>query len=217
MSVFRHHPDGRIIIDDLVIPLADFQVLEPGYPALPAGVTGFEYIQAGRHFAYGHNGQRAAVVANATLDGYIASRATYEAALAPPAPEPPSKAEASTIVDDQAEAARLQYITPGSGQAMVYERKRSEAEAWVADLSPDPADYPLLKARAERLNPGSPDYPAVATEWNAKAATWLAIAADIEGIREGAKEAIAATADGSAGGDDRETILAGLAWPEPGP
>jgi len=215
MSAFRHHPDGIIFIDDLAIPLAKFLELEPDYPALPAGVTGFEYVQAGRHFAYGHNGQQAGVVFRQVLEGYINRRPTYEAALAPA--DPPSKLEAAVIIDGQAETTRTKFITPGSGQALVYEQKRAEAAAWSAATSPDPADYPLLKARAERLNPTIPDYSAVAAEWNVKAAAWLVIAAEIEGIREGAKEAIEATTEGITGSAERVAILAGLAWPEPGP
>lgn len=106
-----------------------------------------------------------------------------------------AKAGAKRIVDSRAEAARLQFITAGAGQALVYERKRAEAEAWDAAGSPDPADYPLLKARAERLNAGTPDYQAVADEWNAQSAAWQVAAAAIEGLREGAKDAIDVAGD----------------------
>jgi hypothetical protein len=116
---------------------------------------------------------------------------------------------AGAHVDTVAERTRLLYITAGDGQAMVYRQKQDEAAAWLAAVAngdtPDPADYFFLKARAERLDAEDPDYQAVAVEWSERAAAWKAIAAHIEDIREGAKEAIA-TAD-SAG---LVTILAEL-------
>ena len=120
------------------------------------------------------------------------------------------KAEALAKVDDEAETARLQFITGGAGMALVYERKRDEAEAYLAAVTPDPADYPLLKARAERLDPVTPDYDAVAAEWSARAAAWVTAAAAIEGLREAAKENIAAAAAAAA-------VLAeiDITWPAP--
>lgn len=98
-----------------------------------------------------------------------------------------------------AEAARQQYITPGDGKAAVYRQKREEAAAWQAIVdaagTPVPADYPFLKARAERLNAGAPDYQAVADEWNAKAAAWLVAGPAIEDVYEAAVEAVDTAAD----------------------
>jgi hypothetical protein len=49
-------------------------------------------------------------------------------------------------IDWAAEAERLKYITPGTGQAMTHQRKVQEAHAATAEQDPDPADYPLLSA-----------------------------------------------------------------------
>lgn len=51
-------------------------------------------------------------------------------------------------VDEQAEVARRQYVTPGAGQAMVYLQKRQEAEAVCANPSIDPAQVPHIAAEA---------------------------------------------------------------------
>lgn len=120
------------------------------------------------------------------------------------------KAEALRIVDEAAELARLQFITPGAGQALVYERKREEAEAYLAELTPDPADYPLLKSRAERLDPLEPDYDAVAADWSARAVGWIAAAAVIEELREAAKEDIPL-----AGNASEVATLIDITWPSP--
>jgi len=120
------------------------------------------------------------------------------------------KAEALAKVDAEAETARLQFISGGAGMALVYERKRDEAEAYLAAVTPDPADYPLLKARAERLDPITPDYAAVAADWNARAAAWVTAAAAIEDLREGAKETIAAAADAAA-----VEAATAITWPTP--
>lgn len=95
-------------------------------------------------------------------------------------------------VDADAEAARLQWITPGSGQALTYEQKRAEAERMATDPAPKPTDYPLLAAEvgitAETLT-------AVGTLVRARAAAWTAIAAQIESLRLQAKAAVMAASN----------------------
>lgn len=117
------------------------------------------------------------------------------------------KAEACVKIDGQAEVTRQSFITPGSGQALVYEKKAEEARQWQAAVdaaaassgdAPVLADFPFLKARAERLGPATPDYQAVADEWNARSASWVSIAAEIEDVREGAKEGVDAAGDAAA-------------------
>ncbi|APY13150.1 hypothetical protein BKD02_01510 [Brucella sp. 09RB8910] len=49
-------------------------------------------------------------------------------------------------VDAAAEAERLKYITPGEGQAMTYQQKVVEAQAFKSDNDPDVAEYPLLSS-----------------------------------------------------------------------
>lgn len=49
-------------------------------------------------------------------------------------------------IDDEAEAARLRYITGGAGQAMTYQQKAAEAAECLAQSSPLTEDFPLLAA-----------------------------------------------------------------------
>lgn len=92
-------------------------------------------------------------------------------------------------VDAQAEFQRLARITPGAGQALVYERKRAEAERMATDPDPQPVDYPMLAAEVGITAATLADVGAVV---RTLAAQWTAAAAAIEGVRLGAKAAIAA-------------------------
>jgi len=149
-------------------------------------------------------------------DGTAVIGATWDGtSFTAPAPETIPLTDTQTLlknrVDSEAENTRLKFITGGSGQALIYERKRAEAENWLAATSPVASDYPLIKARAERLNPTIPDYAAVATEWKTQADTWMVVAAAIEDIREGAKEAI----DAATTAADALTAASNLTWPTP--
>lgn len=111
-----------------------------------------------------------------------------------------AKAAARKVLARQAEAARQRFLTPGDLKSSVYTQKQAEAARWqeIVDGSgtPDPAEFPFLKARAERLNPGTPDYQAVADEWTAKVAVWVHVAGpEIENSYEAAVEAVEAAAD----------------------
>lgn len=95
----------------------------------------------------------------------------------------------TTQVDAEAEATRLLWITPGSGQALTYEQKRIEAERMATDPAPQPEAYPMLAAEvgitADTLT-------AVGALVRARAAAWTAIAAQIESLRLQAKAAVMA-------------------------
>lgn len=52
--MFQHHPDGNIHIDDVVIPLAVFMLLEPDY-ALPPGGIGRIYKPGECHTLFSSN------------------------------------------------------------------------------------------------------------------------------------------------------------------
>ena len=136
-----------------------------------------------------------------------------------PRPLPPLidiQKSAKAKIDSAAEASRLQFITSGSGQAIVYELKRNELlnyDKAISDgLSPVPDDYPLMNERANRKFITLDD---VATEWRMKVLEWTGIAAQIEGLREGAKEAIDAVADTLSAQPDIEVIVNGIIWPVP--
>jgi len=127
------------------------------------------------------------------------------------------KSVAKALVDRAAEQAAQQFITPGDRQMATYLKKQSEAEKWAAEIAasqtPIPTNYPLLKRRAERLNPTTPDYQAVADEWNLQAAAWDDANGEIEDQREGAKEAIDAASDEAA----IRSAMTAISWPLPGP
>lgn len=54
------------------------------------------------------------------------------------------KAERSAAVDERAGRERIKYITDIPGQELTYREKVDEAKALADDLSPDPANYPML-------------------------------------------------------------------------
>ena len=126
-------------------------------------------------------------------------------------PEPPLsrlKADACLKIDIAAEAARMQFITPGEGQAWTYQRKEREAEAFIAASNPDAADYPVLAA----CIPGDgSDLATVAQTVLTARDAWLQVGAAIEGIRRAAKTQVEAAVDAAA----IQTILDGLNWPAP--
>lgn len=109
-------------------------------------------------------------------------------------------------VDAAAETERLRYITPGNGQAMTYQQKVAEAQAFKAAATPKASDYPMLSSEvgitADTLD-------AVADIVLAAFAQWQQIGAMIESIRLGAKRDINAA-------DDEATaraIVDAIEWP----
>jgi hypothetical protein len=110
-------------------------------------------------------------------------------------------------VDAAAEGARLRYITPGTGQAMVYLAKEEEARAVLALQGPVPESvYRLLEA--DVAVGIAADVTAAAQQVIALATQWRAVAAIIEGVRLGAKAAITAAEDEAAA-----RAAAQVAWP----
>lgn len=95
-------------------------------------------------------------------------------------------------IDDQAEAVRAKFITIGSGQAMTYHRKETEARAFDAATDPVATDYPFLNAEATATGIAIAD---VAAAVLAQTNAWVVIGAKIEGARMAAKKAVAAAAD----------------------
>lgn len=101
------------------------------------------------------------------------------------------KAEAKARIDAAAEAERMKYITAGDGQAMVYDRKRFEAEQISSGRGPRAADNPLLAADAAATGRDLRD---VAAEVLAASQRWIEAAAVIESKRLTAKRAVDAAA-----------------------
>lgn len=118
------------------------------------------------------------------------------------------KASAMKAIDAQAEEARQRFITSGTGQAMVYQRKVQEAETLEFDQSPDPARYPLLSAE---IGLTGDTLQMVGEAVLAQRDAWLAVAAVIENIRLSAKRDIKASE--TAKDVNRATV--GWAWPHP--
>jgi hypothetical protein len=92
-------------------------------------------------------------------------------------------------LDADAEATRLQYITPGAGQGMTYQYKVNEALAWTTDNS---ASTPFLTAEAAARGMSVAD---LVAEVQGNAAAWTVIGSRIEAARMGAKTAVRAAAD----------------------
>lgn len=110
----------------------------------------------------------------------------------------PLRAAAKIQIDADAEAVRLRYITPGEGQAMVYQQKATEAEIVVSLPigEAEKADFPVLSAEIGPTVPPTDDEDA---DLRAAAqvvlnmrAMWAGIAAAIEALRLTAKNAVAA-------------------------
>jgi len=97
------------------------------------------------------------------------------------------KTGAAELVNDQAEAFRLRFLTPGAGQAATYLRKETEARAWVS--GGDPAAAPFLAREAESTGMTIDEVAALVI---AQADAWISMGSKIEGLRRGAAVAIAA-------------------------
>lgn len=118
------------------------------------------------------------------------------------------RSEKSRIVDQEAENARLRFITGGAAQAMVYQRKAQEAALYVETTNPDPSDFPLLNAEVGITGATIEDVANVVID---KQNEWLVAAALIEVTRLTAKAQIEAAANPT----QIEAILLNLEWPKP--
>lgn len=98
------------------------------------------------------------------------------------------KAAMLARIDQEAEAFRLRFITPGSGQAMVYMVKEAEARALRADAA---AAAPHIESEAAARGLPSAGVAQIVIDM---ADTWRGLSAAIEGRRIGAKLAIEAAA-----------------------
>lgn len=58
-------------------------------------------------------------------------------------------AELQLSIDNQAEAARMSYITPGAGQALEYAKVADEIVAYRAAAAPVATDYPFVNSQAK--------------------------------------------------------------------
>lgn len=124
-----------------------------------------------------------------------------------------AKANGKAMVDEQAEAERLAYITNGAGQAMVYTEKLYEARAFDRGLA-YPEDCHLLQSMVDAgdIDPMSggtiTNISHAATVVMRTAAQWAQIAASIEVRRLRAKRAI----DRAATVPEIEKAMAAEGW-----
>lgn len=116
------------------------------------------------------------------------------------------KVQLKRRVDADAEAERLNYITPGEGQAMTYQQKVDEARAFKVTSNPKAADYPVLLSEVGITGETLSE---VAEIVLAAFAQWQQIGAAIESIRLGAKRDIDTAEDEAAA----RAIVDAIVWP----
>lgn len=97
------------------------------------------------------------------------------------------KAHARRLIDEAAEATRLLFITPGSGQSMVYGQKFREAEYYLANPNISVGEIPHLHDEATLYGI---DLLTMASIVISKAHEWNQVSADIETTRLAAKMAV---------------------------
>lgn len=143
----------------------------------------------------------------------INSGGSFELVNGKPVPVPPEPELLSVIkvalrqhVDAQAEAERLKYITPGTGQAMTYQQKVAEAQAYKSATNPKPADYPIL---ASEVGITAPTLSEVADTVLDAYRQWQQIGVMIEAVRLGAKRDIDAAENEAAA----HTVVDSVVWP----
>ncbi len=96
---------------------------------------------------------------------------------------------ATTAIDIAAEQERGKYLTLGSGQAMVYDQKRREAEEFIANPEISEGEIPHLVAEAAKN--GVPKFDQ-AVIYLTMRQQWLTISPIIETKRLAAKAAVMA-------------------------
>jgi hypothetical protein len=90
-------------------------------------------------------------------------------------------------IDRQAGVERCRFITSIPAQALTYQRKETEARAWLAAEAPDPAGFPFLSREAAATDQ---TIDALAAEVAASADQWADLGSRIEAARIGAKRAV---------------------------
>lgn len=97
------------------------------------------------------------------------------------------RATAKALIDSSAEAFRLNFITPGDGQAMAYREKFNEAILFMQDQQVSEADIPHIVAEVGIT--GQTKYEVVQVVLNMHD-MWKHVSAGIERARLAAKEAV---------------------------
>ncbi|WP_415183529.1 hypothetical protein [Phaeovulum sp.] len=94
----------------------------------------------------------------------------------------PLKLDAVAKINQVIGYLRAAITTDIAGQQMIYLRKESEARAWLAEATPDIAEYPMIAAEVGITGETADQ---VAQVWVNMAALWTGISAGLEGARIG--------------------------------
>lgn len=142
-----------------------------------------------------------------TEDGLVPS-------LPPPRDLEQERAKALILVDQQAEFARLRFLTPGAGQALEYEATKQDATRLLAaNHEPIASDYPWLAAEQAAL--GSVglgrSLREIAEAVQSQMDAWTTAGAGVKEVRRAAKLQLS----GATTVAEVDTIMAGLSWPAP--
>ena len=146
-----------------------------------------------------------------------ADRFTITRTLTDPALTDELKADFKRQVNDEAETARLRYITPGDGQAMSYREKLDEAKACLAAYAteqaftaanPPAGTYPLLESEVGIKGANAWK---VAELVNTTFLAWKTAEAAINNLRLRAADDLDAAATVGAA----LTIVDAINWPRP--
>lgn len=123
-----------------------------------------------------------------------------------------ARSAARLRIEAAAEAQRMKYLTAGSGKALTYEAKRTEAERYAADPDPQAASYPFAAAEATVRNT---TIAAVIAVWAANIALW---AANLGPAIEAAEQKAKLDVDVAVAARDAAALAAAEAatWPAPG-
>ncbi len=124
------------------------------------------------------------------------------------------KAAATLLIDDQAEQARLQFLTPGAGQMLEYQATADDAARALAATAPlHDADYPWLAAEKDALHQVGTEVTLlqVAQQVTLVMQGWAVAGSAIKEMRRSSKMRVAgATTIGGV-----QDVLASITWPIP--
>ncbi|MBO6805757.1 hypothetical protein [Thalassospira sp.] len=212
---FIHETNGIILVSDGVRQatfdnISQFLVAVPGY-SLPDGCLGISYEDRANKLMHRRmldggdiqflDGQRApeldAIIEE--MDAIMAAFVAQEHPLFGYDDLAQIKTRATMLVDTDAERERLLLITPGAGQAMVYQEKKEEAARLQeligngTDLAGiDQSDFPFLSSE---VGITGQNLTAVADAVVTQSTNWKLVSAAIEKVRLQTKSQIEAAED----------------------
>ena len=130
------------------------------------------------------------------------------------------KAEAYVAIDERAEACRMKFVTPGSGQAMEYQRNMEEIAAYQALPAGTPEDdfpsrFAMLQAERQAVYAVTGTLPSWADTVATMAALneqWTQVGSAVKFLRRRAKLLVEAATSPA---EVRAALE--IPWPEPPP